>query len=102
MRDRGRDSIAIRVVTLPSPEIGAHLVKSLFCLPVQLFVGKTRVRGQVGDISGTAVGDVVGKVCSDSLTEGLDHVKDRVTGAGSQVVGFAAIVSCSLLLIQLF
>lgn len=101
MRNRGRDSISIRVVALPSPKIGAHLIESLFCLPVQLPVGETRVRGQVGDITSTTVGHLVGQLGSDSLVEGLDHIKDRVAGAGSQVVGLAAKVSCSLLLIQL-
>lgn len=81
------------VVALPPPKIRTHLVQCLLGLPVQLLVCKAGVGRQVGHIAGATLRDDVGQVAAHGLGEGPDHVKDRVAGAGAQVVGQAVKVA---------
>lgn len=81
------------VVALPSPKVRTHLIQCLLGLPVQLSIRKAGVGRQVGHITGATLGDDVGQVAAHGLGEGPNHVKDRVAGAGAQVVGQAAKVA---------
>src|SRR5699024_194325 len=79
--------VAVRVVLLPAPVVGAHGVDAAFCLPAERFhgVGGDGVAG--GGVTGTAIGHCAGDFLTAGFTEGVDHVEHAVALAGAEVGG---------------
>ena len=56
-------------------------------LPTEFGVGQGWVGGEIQDIAITARSNLVRKVTTNGMTEGLDHVKNSRALAGSQIPG---------------
>lgn len=93
--------VAFGILTLPAPQILTHLIQRLFCLPVELLVRQGTIGLQDGDVTGTATGNLIGQITTDSLAEGLDHIQHRESSATAQVVGLAFVGSCDFVAFNL-
>jgi hypothetical protein len=78
-------TVTLGVVLDPSPKIIAGFLHSELGLPVELLVGEGRVGSKIENVSLSSGTDLVGKVATNDLAEGVDNFKDGAATAGSQV-----------------
>lgn len=77
--------VAIGVVLLPVPAVGAHLLDAVLGHPAQLVLSLGGVGVALGDITGAAGIDDVGDLLAAGLGEGMDDVQHAVALAGAQI-----------------
>ena len=77
--------VAIGVVLLPVPAVGAHLLDAVLSHPAQLVLGLGGVGVALRDITGAARVDDVGDLLAAGLGEGMDDIQHAVTLAGAQI-----------------
>jgi hypothetical protein len=82
---RGILAVTLGVVLNPSPEVIAGLLHGELGLPVELLVGEGRVGSKIENVSLSSGTDLVGKIATDDLAEGLDNLKDSAATSGTQV-----------------
>lgn len=78
--------VAVRILGLPFPGVGAHFFDAVFRFPAEFFFcfGSVGVAG--GDVAGAAVSDYVRDFNAGCFFEVLYDIKNAVTFAGAQVV----------------
>ena len=84
--------VAGRVLLLPAPVVGQHVVEAAGRPPAQDLGGQRRVGPDPGDVPGASPDDLVGYRCSDHLACCRDHLEHRVSDTGSEVDRRAATV----------
>lgn len=72
------------------PEVLTGLLHGELGLPFQLGVGEGRVGGEVEDVTLSSRSDLIRKITTDNLAEGLDDLKDGAASARAQVPGLDA------------
>ena len=77
--------VAIGVVLLPVPAVGAHFLDAVLGHPAQLVLGLGGVGVALGDITGAACLDDVGDLLAAGLGESVDDIQHAVTLAGAQI-----------------
>ena len=77
--------IAVGVVALPVPAVGAHLLNAVLGLPAQLALGLAGVTPALGNVAGAARVDNIGNLLAAGLAEGVDDVQHAVAVAGAQI-----------------
>ena len=82
--------VAVGVLLLPVPAVGAHLLDAVLSHPAQLVLGLGGVCVALGDIAGAARVDDVGDLLAAGLGEGVDDIQHAVTLAGAQIDGLCA------------
>lgn len=78
-------SVSLRVVLGPPPQIRASILQRALRLPAQLLVGSGWVGSQIEHVTCSSADDLVWKIPTHGMTEGLDHVEDSAALAGTQV-----------------
>lgn len=78
-------AVPLGIVVHPPPQILASLFHRQLRLPVQLLIGKRRVRRKVENITLSPGYDLVGKITANDLAEGLDDLEDGAAAAGAQI-----------------
>ena len=73
------------------PAITAHIVDAAAGLPAKLTLGLGSVCVALGNVAGTAGGDLIVHLPAAGLLEGMNHVQHGVALAGAQVVGLRAV-----------
>ena len=89
--------VAVGVVLLPVPAVGAHVLDAVFGHPAQLPLGLGGVGVAFGDVAGAAGLDDVGQLFAAGLFKGVQHVHDAVALAGAQVADEEAAAGLQLL-----
>lgn len=84
---RGLLTVTLRVVLGPEPQILAGLLEGALGGPAKLAGSTVGVGSQVQDITGTAGGNLVREVTTDSSGEGTNHFVDGAALTGTQVPG---------------
>ena len=67
--------VAVGVVALPVPAVGAHLLDAVLGLPAQLTLGLAGITPALGNVAGAARIDDVGELLAAGLAEGMDDVQ---------------------------
>jgi hypothetical protein len=80
-------SVALRIILGPAPKVVARVFHRAFRLPAELLVGPRGVRGEIEDIAGPSLDDLVWQIAADRFGEGLDHLKDGRPAASAQIPG---------------
>lgn len=80
-------TVALGVVLGPAPEVLAGLLEGTLGLPAKLFVGASRVGGEVENVTSTTGGNLIRKVAANGSGEGANHLIDGAALAGTQVPG---------------
>ena len=92
-----RGVVAVRVLLLPVPAVGAHLLDAVLSHPAQLVFGLGGVSVALGDVAGAAGIDDVGDGLAAGFLEGMDDIQHAVTLAGAEVADEEAAVRFQLL-----
>ena len=77
--------VAIGVVLLPVPAVGAHLLDAVLSHPAQLVLGLGGVGVALRDITGAARVDYIGDLLTAGLGESVDHIQHAVALASAQI-----------------
>ena len=87
--------VTIRVLRLPAPHVGAHLIHTFLGAPAQLALRPGWIGVRLGDIARAAGHDLVRDRFAARPLEGRHHIQDAVALPGAQVVGCYAGVCAS-------
>lgn len=79
--------VSLRVVLRPEPEILARLFEGPLSLPAKLLISSGRIGSQVEHVTVTTGSNFVREIPADSSREGMDHLEDSASPAGSEVPG---------------
>ena len=90
-------AVTVGIFPLPVPGVTAHIHEGLFGLPAQNLCTLGRIGIAGGDVTGTAVNDLVGQLQTVGLVEGLDHIQHGIANAGAQIEHFTALVFVNIL-----
>ena len=80
-----RGVVAVRVLLLPVPAVGAHFLDAVLSHPAKLIPGLGGVSIALGDVAGAAGLDDVGDGLAAGLLEGVDDIQHAVALAGAEV-----------------
>src|SRR6476646_4689441 len=99
-RARGAGSgvgVAPRVLLLPAPRVGAHLVDGALGPPAELGVGARGVGEGHRDVAGATGDHLVGQLAADRALEGVQHLEHARARAGAEVPGADGLVGAGQL-----
>ena len=88
--------VALGVLLLPVPAVGAHLLDAVLSHPAQLTLGLGGVGVALGDIAGAAGLDDVGELLAAGFLKGMDDIQHAVALAGAQVADEEAAIGLQL------
>lgn len=78
-------TITLRITTLPPPQILGHIVQRPRRFETQLFLGQTRISGQIRNITRPPTHDGMRELVSTHLPHSIDHVQHRHAYAFTQI-----------------